>query len=101
MTLFFLSFSGLLSRNKSDSRVFLKVIIDIIALTFQASGFIVWPMIEYRKNPENTQVWLIPVAIFLTSFGWWENYVDKQSKFGNIFLLILNQMTRLIFISSL
>lgn len=75
---------GLFSRNKGESRLFLKLIVDIVALGFQISGFFVWPLIEHRKNPDNTQIWLIPVAIFLTSFGWWENYVDKQSKFRPI-----------------
>lgn len=73
--------SGMLSRNKSESRVALKVIVDLVALCFQVSGFFVWPIIEYRKDPTNTDIWLLPVAIFLTSFGWWENYVDRQSKF--------------------
>ncbi|XP_068231758.1 chitin synthase chs-2-like isoform X2 [Palaemon carinicauda] len=73
---------GLLSRTKKESHVALKVIMDLVALACQLTGFFVWPIVEYNKNPDNYTVWIIPFAIFLTSFGWWENYVDRHSKFS-------------------
>lgn len=73
--------SGLLSRNKKESMVAVKVLMDLLALACQLTGFVVWPIVEYGKDPNAWRVWLIPVAIFLTSFGWWENYVDRHSKF--------------------
>ncbi|XP_017770728.1 PREDICTED: uncharacterized protein LOC108558345 [Nicrophorus vespilloides] len=65
---------GLLSRNNKESQRFIKVIIDLVAITAQATGFVVWPIVERKP-----QLWLIPIAIFLTSCGWWENYISKHS----------------------
>ncbi|XP_018562636.1 uncharacterized protein LOC108904526 isoform X1 [Anoplophora glabripennis] len=65
---------GLLSRNNKESQRFIKVIIDLVAISAQATGFIVWPIIEGRAD-----LWIIPIAIFLVSLGWWENYISKHS----------------------
>ncbi|XP_065164393.1 chitin synthase chs-2 isoform X3 [Atheta coriaria] len=65
---------GLLSRSNKESKRFIKVIVDLFAIAAQATGFVVWPIVE--QKPE---MWLIPVAIFLTSIGWWENYISKHS----------------------
>ena len=32
----------------------------------------------------STKTWTVPVAIFLVSAGWWENYVDRKSPIGVI-----------------
>ena len=32
----------------------------------------------------HTKTWTVPVAIFLVSAGWWENYVDRRSPIGII-----------------
>lgn len=75
---------GLLSRTKKESHVALKVMMDLLALACQLTGFFVWPIIEYGKSNngegKNAYIWGIPFAILLTSFGWWENYVDRHSK---------------------
>ncbi|XP_074029888.1 hyaluronan synthase-like protein kkv isoform X2 [Leptinotarsa decemlineata] len=65
---------GLLSRNNKESQRYIKVIIDLIAIAAQATGFIVWPIMEGRAD-----LWIIPVAIFMISVGWWENYISKHS----------------------
>ncbi|KAJ8929966.1 hypothetical protein NQ314_017289 [Rhamnusium bicolor] len=65
---------GLLSRNNKESQRFIKVIIDLVAVSAQATGFIVWPIIERRAD-----LWIIPIAIFLVSLGWWENYISQYS----------------------
>ncbi|XP_066155137.1 chitin synthase chs-2 isoform X1 [Euwallacea fornicatus] len=65
---------GLLSRNNKESSRFIKVIMDLIAISAQATGFIVWPIIENRAD-----LWIIPITIFLISMGWWENYISKHS----------------------
>ncbi|XP_060518963.1 chitin synthase chs-2 isoform X2 [Cylas formicarius] len=65
---------GLLSRNNKESQRFIKVIMDLIAISCQATGFVVWPLVE--KKPD---LFLIPVTIFLVSLGWWENYISKYS----------------------
>ncbi|XP_050461196.1 chitin synthase chs-2 isoform X5 [Cataglyphis hispanica] len=73
---------GLLSRNKSkdESKRFVLVLVDIAALAAQATSFVLWPLLENSKH----SLWLIPVALFLVSCGWWENYVSTQSRIGLI-----------------
>lgn len=68
---------GLASRNNRESKRFLKVIMDLIAIGGQATGFIIWPIVEIGRG--NTKAWTVPVAIFLVSAGWWENFVDRRS----------------------
>ena len=73
---------GMLSRNSRESKRFLKTLIDVVAIGCQATGFIIWPIVEFGRG--NSKAWTIPVAVFLTSFGWWENYVDRRSPWGVI-----------------
>lgn len=40
----------------------------------QVTGFVVWPLLEDRPV-----LWVIPIAAFMISCGWWENYVCTQS----------------------
>lgn len=76
---------GLFSRTKKDSHVALKILMDLLALACQLTGLVVWPIVEASKgNPDSWRIWLIPPAVLLTSFGWWENYVDRHSKFSII-----------------
>ncbi|XP_044020427.1 chitin synthase chs-2 isoform X2 [Aphidius gifuensis] len=71
---------GLLSRNKNkdESRRFVLILVDFAALIAQASGFVIWPLIDGNKN----SLWIIPISLFLVSCGWWENYVSIQSPIG-------------------
>ncbi|CAH2104562.1 unnamed protein product [Euphydryas editha] len=70
---------GLLSRNSRDSKRFVKVIVDMVAIVAQVTGFIVWPLLENKPV-----LWLIPIAALCISLGWWENYVNRQSPIGII-----------------
>jgi chitin synthase len=54
-----------------------------LALLGQASGFVIWPLVEARRGG-GTAAWTVPIAIFLTSAGWWENYVDRKSPLAPI-----------------
>jgi hypothetical protein len=63
----------MLSRSHEQSKRFIKVIVDLAALAAQATGFVVWPLLEGREKPE---LWLIPLTVILISCGWWENYVN-------------------------
>ena len=63
----------MLSRSHEKSKRFIKVIVDLVALAAQATGFVVWPLLEGREKPE---LWLIPFTVILISCGWWENYVN-------------------------
>jgi len=88
---------GILSRNrKTDHRQWgLKLMADILALLAQFSALIIWPWKHYQdtynpfasakvRNQHNLETLLIPAAIFLASFGWWENYVNPKSSFSLI-----------------
>ncbi|XP_015109436.1 chitin synthase chs-2 isoform X1 [Diachasma alloeum] len=71
---------GLLSRSKSkdESKRFVLVLVDLAALAAQASGFVVWPLLDSSRH----SLWLIPASLILVSCGWWENYVSMQSPIG-------------------
>lgn len=88
---------GILSRNrKTDHRQWgLKLVADILALLAQFSALIIWPWKHYQdtynplasakvRSQHELETLLIPVAIFLASFGWWENYVNPKSSFSLI-----------------
>lgn len=88
---------GILSRNrKTDHRQWsLKLIADILALLAQLSALIIWPWKHYQdtynplasnrvKSQHELETLMIPLAIFLSSFGWWENYVNPRSSFSLI-----------------
>lgn len=73
---------GLMSRHQKESKRWMKVMGDLIAIGGQATGFFIWPIVEVGRG--NTVTWTVPVAIFLTSAGWWENYVDRRSPLAPI-----------------
>ena len=50
---------------------------DLVAIGGQCTGFFIWPIVEFQNN--NFVAWTIPIAVFLTSAGWWENYVTDSS----------------------
>ena len=84
----------LASRHSKESRRFLKVLMDLVAIGGQCTGFFVWPLVEVKikrtisillilillqTGQDGSYVaWTIPIATFLTSAGWWENYVDRR-----------------------
>lgn len=68
---------GLLSRSSKEGQRAIKVIIDLVAISAQITGFIVWPLLENRPI-----LLMIPIAAVLTSCAWWENYVCIHSPIG-------------------
>lgn len=74
---FFPAVLRLLSRSQKESKRFVKMIVDLVAIAAQVTGFVVWPLLEGKPS-----LWLIPVASILISLGWWENYVSKFSPWG-------------------
>ena len=55
--------------------------IDIVAILIQLSGALVWPIMDYvGDGPRTMQFpWAIPLGLFLTSFGWWECFLDRKA----------------------
>lgn len=68
---------GLLSRSAKEGRRAVKVLFDLMAISAQVTGLVIWPLLENRPS-----LWLIPVAVVLTSCGWWENFVCLHSPIG-------------------
>nr|WPA93971.1 chitin synthase 1 [Cacopsylla chinensis] len=80
------AFLTLISRNtrgitkgSEKSEVYLKAMMDMIAVSAQATGALLWPLLEGHNDP---WLWLIPPALFCVSCGYWENYTTKHSIFG-------------------
>ena len=61
----------------------MKVMMDLVAIGGQATGFVIWPIVEKGST------WTVPIAILLTSAGWWENYVDQRLAYFSITLELL------------
>lgn len=68
-----------LSKGSEKSEVYAKAMMDMIAVSAQATGFLLWPLLEGNSDP---CLWLIPPALFCVSCGYWENYTNKHSIFG-------------------
>ena len=71
---------SLCSRHSRESRRGLKMILDLGAILCQLTGFVIWPLVEHWRG--NDKLWVIPLAIFCVSAGWWENYVDRRAPIG-------------------
>ena len=72
---------GPFSRKRNEYLFKVKVSLDILAIFAQLTG-ILWIIIEIFRVEENAsagKVICAPLALILTSFGWWENYVDRFS----------------------
>lgn len=55
---------------------FISIILDWFAVFIQLAGLGMWTYLEYEGNKN---FWLIPIAAFLVSVGWWENYINPKS----------------------
>ncbi|CAB3250071.1 unnamed protein product [Arctia plantaginis] len=53
-----------LSRDRTDSRYLLKIVIDVFAVSAQATAFVLWPLLT-----QDYILWTIPAACFLISLG--------------------------------
>ena len=69
---------GLLSRHSRESHRALKMIFDLGAILMQATGFVIWPLVESWQG--NSVVWAIPVSILLTSV----RYIFRQEKVNKL-----------------
>ena len=63
----------------------------VFALLIQISGIIIWPVMNMNWIDTSSQItnagntfwilknsWALPLGLFLTSFGWWESFVDEN-----------------------
>lgn len=64
-----------LSRDPTDANYFTKLVLDILAISAQATAFVVWPLLD-----GDTILWCIPFACFFISLTWWENFIITPNK---------------------
>lgn len=76
------------TRDPSDKTYHLKIILDVLSISAQATAFIVWPIV-YDGRPI---LWCIPLASILASLGWWENYVGHVERDSSAPILFLNKL---------
>ena len=50
------------------------------AVFFQGTILFMWILFP-EKSEKN--IWLLPIAMILISFGFWQNFVGEESDFGN------------------
>lgn len=72
-----------LSRIKNSSRNIGPLTMDALVVIIQLGGPISLEVVEsfttQSGSPITWKTWLSPIALFLVSFGWWENYVVPNS----------------------
>ena len=64
----------------------------------QVSALVLWPIMVHTNSDWNELLppmdkglaWSIPIALVLTSLGWWENYIDDNSKFGTFTYMVVD-----------
>ncbi|GAB6026597.1 hypothetical protein CHUAL_013009 [Chamberlinius hualienensis] len=76
----------LLSRGINEEKRAVKVVMDILAILAQLTGLFVWPIV-LSNQLNNGGTWAIPLGVLLTSFGWWENFVDGRSNIAVVMYL--------------
>lgn len=61
--------------------MYAKVLMDLIAVGSQATGFFLWPLLHPEKQINSL---VIPITVFCISCGYWENYTTKHTLFGKL-----------------
>lgn len=64
-----------MSRDPTDAKYYTKLALDILAISAQATAFIVWPLLSGEPV-----LWCIPFACIFISLGWWENFINNTNK---------------------
>ena len=53
------------------------VIFDGLAIILQIFALVLWPLVSSQSAP--TYTWAFVTGLVMTSFGWWETFVDEHS----------------------
>lgn len=64
-----------IARDRTDPRYPVKIVIDVFAVSAQATAFVLWPLLT-----GDNILWAIAPACLLISLGWWENYVGSMGR---------------------
>ena len=75
------------------------VCLDVVAILVQLSGAAAWCLFQYLDINQETVTphpypWAVPVAVILTSCGWWETFTEEESstRLGQLLWNIKAQM---------
>ncbi|CAG4944603.1 unnamed protein product [Colias eurytheme] len=72
------------TRDPSNSRYYIVIILDVLSVSAQVTAFVVWPLLDGTPI-----LWTIPMACIFISLGWWENFIGHIDRHvGVIFLYI-------------
>ena len=69
---------SLLEFPKCSIRAPFIILINLLCVASQLSAGLLWPIMSAIKEPNDPINWQAPVAMFLVSVGFWENYVPKS-----------------------
>jgi hypothetical protein len=58
--------------NRESIAYYVRLAINGLAVAAQITGFVLWPASYIEDHP---RIWILPIALFLISCGWWENYL--------------------------
>ncbi|XP_046338374.2 chitin synthase chs-2-like isoform X1 [Haliotis rufescens] len=73
----------LFDSQESKGRKFYVILIDFLCVIVQLSVLLLWPLRNYFfSDTFYHETWAIPTSLFLVSFGWWENYVNRYNRLG-------------------
>ncbi|XP_026727307.1 chitin synthase chs-2-like [Trichoplusia ni] len=75
-----------ISRDRTEPRYTMKIVIDVLAISAQATAFVVWPLLRGTDI-----LWTIPAACAFIPLAWWENYVGTTGNQWSV-LLPLQQL---------
>nr|AIJ50381.1 chitin syntthase class B [Phthorimaea operculella] len=72
------------TRDSTDSRYHTKILLDVMAISAQATAFVAWPLYD-----GTAKLWWIPFSCLFCLCGWWENYVSLVEKNPSSFVLFM------------
>ncbi|OWR41051.1 chitin synthase [Danaus plexippus plexippus] len=75
------------SRDHNQPRYPIMLVIDVLAISAQATAFVVWPLLD-----GNPVLWCIPVACIFISLGWWENFVSYWGRHNSAAMMYMYEI---------
>ncbi|CAK1603070.1 unnamed protein product [Parnassius mnemosyne] len=76
-----------LTRDGGENQYMMKIILDVLAISAQATAFIVWPLLDGIPT-----LYTIPMACIFVSLGWWENYVNVSETHTSVLFYYLSEL---------
>ena len=90
-------------KSSSSKAKYIFVGLDILSLIFQICGLIIWPVLnmswedDFVDHPESSywileNSWALSVGLFLVSFGYWESFVEEDTKLAFLWRVKINMI---------